>query len=116
MMETVCTCEMSVCFNETKQLYVPEGCGLHTCHHENLKSHKNLKEINHFKYLLLNGLLIFSYCESYQKESSINPLKNYALPLALCMQNFFDILVEKKETVEEFKMCFSLTCIFIMNF
>jgi hypothetical protein len=39
MMEAVNTSEMSVNLYETTQRNIPEGCDLHTCHHENLKSH-----------------------------------------------------------------------------
>jgi hypothetical protein len=39
MMEAVRTSEMSVYFNVTSRLYIPEFCKLHTRRRENLKSH-----------------------------------------------------------------------------
>jgi hypothetical protein len=38
MVEAVCTSKTLVYFRKTTQHYFPENC-LHTCHHENLKSH-----------------------------------------------------------------------------
>jgi hypothetical protein len=38
MMEAVCTSETSVCYNETTWRNISEGCNIHTCHHDNLKS------------------------------------------------------------------------------
>jgi hypothetical protein len=38
MMETVSTSETSVNFYETTRRNIPEGCHLHTRHHENMKS------------------------------------------------------------------------------
>jgi hypothetical protein len=40
MMEAVRTSETSVCFNDTIQLYKPEGYHLHTRRRENVKSHR----------------------------------------------------------------------------
>jgi hypothetical protein len=40
MMEAVCTFKTSDYFYETTWHYVPEGCHLHVCHCENLKSHQ----------------------------------------------------------------------------
>jgi hypothetical protein len=40
MREAVYTSEMSDCFSETTWCYMPEGCHLHICCHDNLKSHK----------------------------------------------------------------------------
>jgi hypothetical protein len=40
MLETAFTSEMSVYFIETTWHYIPEGCQLQTCCHENLKSYK----------------------------------------------------------------------------
>jgi hypothetical protein len=39
MKEVVCTSETSV-YTETTRRCIPKGCHLHTCHRENLKSHK----------------------------------------------------------------------------
>jgi hypothetical protein len=39
MMEAVCISEMLVYFKGSTQHYIPEGCHLHTCCHEKLKSH-----------------------------------------------------------------------------
>jgi hypothetical protein len=39
-LDMVHTSEMSIYFHETAWLYILEGCHLHTCHLENLKSHK----------------------------------------------------------------------------
>jgi hypothetical protein len=38
--ETVRTSEKLDYFHETIRRYIPESCLLHTCSHENLKSHK----------------------------------------------------------------------------
>jgi hypothetical protein len=40
VMNAICISEMSVYFYETAQRYSPEDRHLHTCCHENLKSHK----------------------------------------------------------------------------
>jgi hypothetical protein len=39
MMEAVRTSEMLVSFNETTWCFIAEGCDIHTCRCENLKSH-----------------------------------------------------------------------------
>jgi hypothetical protein len=39
IMETVCTSESSVYFNETIRCYIPERCRLHTHRRENLRTH-----------------------------------------------------------------------------
>jgi hypothetical protein len=42
MMEAVRTSETSVNVNVTTWLYIPENSKLHTCRHENLKSHNQV--------------------------------------------------------------------------
>jgi hypothetical protein len=42
MTHSVCTSETSVYFNETSHLYIPEGCHIHTHHHDDMKSHIKL--------------------------------------------------------------------------
>jgi hypothetical protein len=50
MMEAVHTSEKSVNFNVTTWHYVPENSKLHTCHRENLKSHKYLNATYDLEY------------------------------------------------------------------
>jgi hypothetical protein len=56
MMEAVCTSEKLVYFNKTTQCYIPESCHLHTCCHENLKSH-NISQLQRSS-AVIRGIII----------------------------------------------------------
>jgi hypothetical protein len=58
MMEAVCTSEKSVNFNVTTWCYIPEDSKLHTCCHQNLKSHMCQIYFDNYE-----ENIIFTYCD-----------------------------------------------------
>jgi hypothetical protein len=62
MMEAISTSETSVNFYETKRRSIPEGCQLHTCRRENLKSHMKHTDVQN----------LFYYAFPLCKESIMN--------------------------------------------
>jgi hypothetical protein len=51
IMEAARTSETSVDIQLRTWQYISEDSELHTCHHENLKPHKSLEDVQKFKYL-----------------------------------------------------------------
>jgi hypothetical protein len=85
MMEAVHICETSVCYNETKRHNIPEASNLHTCHHENFKSHKFLKvthmDVSYYTSEILVLLRELAISSQSSGGMSANPRLRCALPL-----------------------------------